>query len=345
MKNKKATIHDIARILNIDSSTVSRALNNSSRVTPKTKEKVLAVAQELGYQRNQLASSLRKNKTNTIGVIVPRVSRHFFSSAIAGIEETAYEAGYKVIICQTLEQLDRERDIIETLLAYSIDGLIISVSMETRDYDHLATLKKRKIPHVFFDRHCDIPQNSNVLIDDFQAGYNATQHLISNGYRSIAHFSGPLEMEIYKNRLSGYQSALRDNHIPYNEELLIQSKLMLEDGIGNIKKVLSLPHHVDGIFTANDLAAIGAIQYLKQQKIKIPEEMAIVGFNNMPMSSIIEPSLTTINQPGAEMGKTAAHLLLSQINQKSEEIISETVIIPTQLIERQSSARSNTHVE
>ena len=278
MNSKKITIHDIARILNIDSSTVSRALNDSPRVTKKTKDKIIATANELGYQRNQLASSLRKSKTNTIGVIVPRISRHFFASAIAGIEETAYKSGYKVIICQSLEQVDREREIVETLLAYSVDGLLISVSMETKNYDHLDHLKSSKTPHVFFDRHCNIPNNSNVLIDDFQAGYDATQHLISNGYTSIAHFSGPLEMELYKNRFNGYLAALKKNKITFKKDLLIESRLMPEDGKRVIKKILSLPYKVDAVFSANDIAAIGAIKYLKSKGIKIPQDIAFAGF-------------------------------------------------------------------
>ena len=202
MKNKKATIHDIARALNIDSSTVSRALNNSLRVTQKTKDKVIAKANELGYQRNHLASNLRKSKTYTLGVIVPRISRHFFSSAIAGIEETAYQAGYNVVICQSLEELDREKKIAETLLANRVDGVLISISMETNNYEHLLALRQRNIPIVFFDRHCDIPDSSNVLIDDFHAGFNATEHLILNGSKHIVHFSGTQNLDIYRNRYS-----------------------------------------------------------------------------------------------------------------------------------------------
>jgi len=210
MGNTKVTIHDIAKLLNIDSSTVSRALNDSSRVSKKTKDKIVAKANELGYQPNHLASSLRKSKTHTFGVIVPRISRHFFSSAISGIEEMAYKAGYNVIICQSLEALEREQNLVDTLLANRVDGVLISISMETKNYDHLLGLKNTGIPYVFFDRHCDIPEHSNVRIDDFQAGFDATTHLIEKGSRCIAHFSGPLDMEIYKNRCNGYKAALEN---------------------------------------------------------------------------------------------------------------------------------------
>lgn len=339
MENAKVTIHDIAKELNIDSSTVSRALSNNPRVKQKTKDRILEKANEMGYQRNLLASSLRNNKTNTIGVIVPRISRHFFSSAIAGIEETAYEAGYNVIICQSLEQLNREQKIANTLLANRVDGILISVSMETTDSDYLQIFKKNGTPLVFFDRHCDIPGNSNVVIDDFQGGFDATEHLILQGCKKIAHFSGPQELEIYKNRFKGYKSALEKHNIKLDSNLVIPSKLMEIDGIESAKKLLSQTITIDGIFSSNDTAAISALQYLKGEGIKIPEEIAIVGFSNEPISSVIEPSLTTIDQPGFEMGKIAANLLLAQINEKPGTTIAETIILKPVLVKRNSSKK------
>lgn len=339
MENNKVTIHDIAKELNIDSSTVSRALSDNPRVTQKTKDRILEKANELGYQRNLLASSLRNNKTNTIGVIVPRISRHFFSSAIAGIEETAYEGGYNVIICQSLEQLNREQKIANTLLANRVDGVLISVSMETTNSDYLQLFKKNGKPLVFFDRHIDIPGNSNVVIDDFQGGFDATEHLILQGCKKIAHFSGPQDLEIYKNRFKGYQSALEKYNIELDSNLVIPSKLMELDGIESAKKLLSQTIPIDGIFSANDTAAISALQYLKREGIKIPEDIAIVGFSNEPISSVIEPSLTTIDQPGFEMGKIAANLLLEQINSKPGTIVAETIILKPVLIKRNSSKK------
>nr|WP_315150350.1 LacI family DNA-binding transcriptional regulator [uncultured Flavobacterium sp.] len=338
MKNGKITIHDIAKELNIDSSTVSRALSDNSRVTQKTKDRILEKAKELGYQRNVLASNLRKNKTNTIGVIVPRISRHFFSSVIAGIEETAYEAGYNVIICQTLEQLSREKKIIHTLSANRVDGVLISISMETKNDSNLQIFHKNKTPIVFFDRHFDSSKNSNVIIDDFKSGYEATEHLILQGCKKIAHFSGPQELSIYKNRFNGYKFALEKYKILFEENLVINSKLMESDGAESAKKILSFAA-VDGIFSANDNAAIGAIKYLKGEGIKIPEDIAIVGFSNEPISSVIEPSLTTIDQPGFEMGKIATTLLLSQIDEKLDTHPPETIIMESRLIERNSSKK------
>jgi LacI family transcriptional regulator len=338
MKNGKVTIHDIAKELNIDSSTVSRALSNNSRVTQKTKDRILEKANELGYQRNVLASNLRKNETKTIGVIVPRISRHFFSSVIAGIEETAYEAGYNVIICQSLEQLSREKKIINTLSANRVDGVLISISMETINDSSLQLFHKNKTPIVFFDRHFDFQMNNNVIIDDFESGFKATEHLIKQGCRKIAHFSGPQELSIYKNRLNGYKAALNKYKINFEENLVINSKLMESDGAESVKKLLSLTP-VDGIFSANDNAAIGAIKYLKREGIKIPEDIAIVGFSNEPISSVIEPSLTTIDQPGFEMGKIATALLLSQITDKTHSHSPQTILLESRLIERNSSKK------
>lgn len=339
MENGKITIHDIAKELNIDSSTVSRALSNNPRVKQKTKDRILEKANELGYQRNLLASSLRNNKTNTIGVIVPRISRHFFSSAIAGIEETAYEAGYNVIICQSLEQLNREKKITNTLAANRVDGVLISISMETTDTAYLQIFNKNGTPLVFFDRHFDIPGNSNVVIDDFQGGFDATEHLILQGCKKIAHFSGPQELQIYKNRFKGYKSALEKHNIKLDDNLVIPSKLMESDGIESAKKLLSQPISIDGIFSANDTAAISAIQYLKGECIKIPADIAIVGFSNEPISSVIEPSLTTIDQPGFEMGRIAVNLLLNQINNKFGNIVAETIVLKPVLIKRNSSKK------
>lgn len=333
----KPTIHDIAKALGIDSSTVSRALNNSNRVTKTTKDKIIKKADDLGYQRNLLASNLRKRVTKTIGVIVPRISRFFFSSAIQGIEETAYKHGYNVIICQSLEQLEREIKIVENLVANRIDGLLISVSMETVNSSHLEVLKKNGIPLVYFDRHYSEKGNNNVIINDFRGGFDATEHLILAGCKNILHFSGPQELEIYKNRFEGYKEALNKHGIPFKNEYVLSSSLMELDGYENIKNVLEKGLFVDAVFSANDLAAVGAMKYIKEKDIKIPSDIAIVGFSNEPISRVIEPSLTTINQPGFVMGEIAANLLLEHIFDKKLDKKSQTIILESNLIKRNSS--------
>lgn len=336
MRKGKITIHDISKALGIDSSTVSRALNNSPRVTTKTRAKILKEAEKLGYQRNSLASKLRSNKTNTIGVIVPRISRHFFASVIAGIEETAYDAGYEVIICQSLESLEREKKIVETLLSNRVDGVLISISMETTNYDHFDNYKNNGFPLIFFDRPCNVSKYTNVIINDFQVSFNATEYLILNGCKNIVHFSGPQELELYRRRKKGYVKALEKYQIEIKEEYIIESKLMKADGIENAKKVLNLPK-VDGVFSANDTAAISAMQYLKSENVKIPEDIAFVGFSNEPISAVIEPSLTTVKQPDFEMGKEATLLLFEQINNKTDIKENQTKFLEPKLIIRNST--------
>ncbi|KJD37233.1 LacI family transcriptional regulator [Tamlana sedimentorum] len=338
--SNKPTIHDIAKALNIDSSTVSRALNNSPRVTLKTKTKILEKAQELGYKRNVLASNLRKNVTNTLGVIVPRISRYFFSSAIQGIEETAYLAGYNVIICQSLEQLEREQSIVNGLVEKRVDGMLISISMETLNYQHLDIVKNNGIPLVFFDRHCNVEGNSNVLIDDFKGGFDATEHLIFQGNKDIVHFSGPNELEIYKNRLAGYKAALKKHNLPFKKDNIIVTRLMEEDGFKSMQSILNKNDKVDAVFSANDMAAIGAIKCIKECQLKIPEDIAIVGFSNEPISTVIEPALSTIDQSGMQIGKTAAKLILSYIENKQIPETGETIVLKANLIERNSSKRN-----
>lgn len=338
MKKTKITIHDISKALNIDSSTVSRALNNSPRVSKKTKEKISRKANELGYQRNSLASNLRTNKTNTIGVIVPRISRNFFSSVISGIEEMAYESGYNVVICQSLDTLEREIKLMGTLLANRVDGVLISISMETTKYDHLQAYLNNDSPIVFFDRPCSLANCSNVTIDDYKASYEATEHLISKGCKHIVHFSGPQEIELYRNRKNGYTDALKDNHISINDAYCIESNLSEKDGITSAKKVLALKK-IDGIYAANDTSAIAAIKYLKTCGIQIPKEIAVVGFNNDPISEVIEPTLTTVNQPDFQIGKIATELLIEQIQEKLTPTIKKSILLDSELIVRNSTKK------
>ncbi|MEH6703296.1 MAG: LacI family DNA-binding transcriptional regulator [Galbibacter orientalis] len=340
MKKNKPTIHEIARLLNIDSSTVSRALNNSNLVTQKTKDKVLKKAKEIGYQRNLLASNLRKSKSNTIGVIVPRISRHFFSSTIAGIEEASYAQGYNVIICQSMEKLEREIKIVNNLISNRVDGILVSVSMETTEDTHLKQFDLSNIPLVFFDRALSEMPNSKVLIDSIKASYDVTQHLIDQGCRKIVHIGGPATLDIYKDRFKGYKQALQENNLPFEENRVYTSALNEQEGRRIIKTLIDLGIEFDGIFSANDLAAIGAIKYLKSVGIKVPQDVAVAGFSNEPISEAIEPSLTTVDQSGYEIGRIACNLLLDRISRTdNESAIAKSVTLSPTLIIRESSKR------
>lgn len=336
MPKKKTTIHDISRILEIDSSTVSRALNDSPRVSDKTKKTILAKAKELGYQRNTVASNLRTNKTQTIAIVLPRVSRYFFATVISGIEETAQDNGYNVIICQTLDSLEREKKIINTLISNRVDGILISISMETLNYDHLNSYKALGKPIVFFDRPCTLKDCINVTIDNYKASFKATEHLILSGCKHIAHFSGKQDIELYKQRKNGYIDALKKHNLKIDEKLILESNLSEKDGIYLAKQILKIKK-IDGLYSSNDTAAISAIQFLKSKKIRIPEDFAIVGFNNDPISAVIEPSLTTINQPAFEIGKKASEQLLYQIENPTKN--NQSITLNSELIVRESSIK------
>jgi LacI family transcriptional regulator len=339
LKKKKATIHDIARELKIDSSTVSRALSNSSRVKQQTKDLVDEMARKLGYQPNIMASNFRKNKSNTIGVIVPRISRHFFSSVIEGIDDIAYGEGYNLIICQSMDEIEREKDLIKTLLANQVDGVLISISMETQSVEHLIQLEEKGIPMVLFDRVHDELRSCKVVIDDYEASFQATEHLINNGAKRIAHFAGPADVSIYSGRLNGYRKALEKHGLEADDELILTSRLMDEDGIRCAEELMKLPQLPDAIFVANDIAAIAAMKLLKSKGIRIPEDIAIVGFSNEPIASVMEPSLTTMDQPGFDIGKEASRLLLDQIKNPDHKLNNEKVTVKSTLIVRESSMK------
>ena len=339
MKKKgNITIHDIAKTLNISGSTVSRALNDNSRISEKTKKAVREMAKKLGYQPNALASNLRTSCTNTIGVIIPRISRYFFSSAITGIEELARTKGYNVIICQSNDQESREADCVQTLFASRVDGVIASIAINTENYNHYKTFTNRNIPLVFFDRVCDELETSQVVVDDFKGGFLAAEHLISKGCKRIAHISGPQHLNIYINRHQGYLKALRKHNLKVDEDLIIESPLTREDGMACAKKLMESTNPPDAIFAANDTSALSIILYAKRNGIRIPEDLAIVGFSNEPFSEYLSPSLTTIEQSGLDVGTKATELLIDIINNKTGNH-QETIVLPIKLIERESSNR------
>ncbi|MEP2023476.1 MAG: LacI family DNA-binding transcriptional regulator [Reichenbachiella sp.] len=334
MKNK-ITIHDLARILKKDSSTISRALADSPRVTKKTRDLIQAKAKELGYFRNTLASNLRSQKTRTIGVVVPRISRYFLSTAIAGIEEIAFENNYRVIIGQSMDQLDKERQLIETLLSSQVDGIIMSMAMETNQYDHLERIVAQKTPIVFFDRRCDAIPANNILIDDCARAFDATEHLILSGRKRIAHFTGLENVSIYQDRLTGYKQALQKYNLTEDPTLIYKSSLKSQDGKQLANLILSLKQKPDAIFSANDIAAISCMQVLQESGINVPKDIAIVGFSNEPLGAYTTPSLTSVNQSPLEMGKMAIATLLNQIENPDAKL--ETKLIDSSLILRNSS--------
>jgi DNA-binding LacI/PurR family transcriptional regulator len=335
MKHK--TIIDIAKELNISVSTVSRALNNHPDIKENTKILVNKVAKKIGYVPNPIALSLRKNKTSTIGVIVPEIKHDFFSSAISGIEEIAYQSGYTIIVCQSNESYDREVINTRALMHHRVAGIIVSISQTTQNGDHFKELNKHGIPVVFFDRVCQDVKASKVIIDDRKSAFNAVTHLIKKGYKKIAHFGGPKELDICFKRFGGYKDALESEGIMVDNSIIYFGGLHEEDGYTAMSKLINENIHIDAVFAANDPIAIGAFQRIKEAGLKIPEDIGIIGFSNNKITSLVEPPLTTVNQPSFNMGKRAAEILIELINRDNIKIEPIVEVLDTELIIRKST--------
>lgn len=338
MKKNKVTIYDIADKLGVSATTVSRSLNDHYSISQKTKSLVRETAKDMGYVPNNLAASLRKKKTNAIAVMVPWVNRPFISSLISGIEEVANNEGYSVIISQSCDSFEREKANVKSFFSARVDGLIISLAMETEDFSHFQTFLDNNIPVVLADRTgIDLPVDK-VTIDNFSAAFKATEHLIKAGCRRIVHFGGSAVREIYRQRKEGYLSALARHGIPNDPDLIIHNLLGADEGIENARKIMAMNQPPDGIFSANDTAAVHALLELKKAGWDIPNDIAIVGFNDDPISSIVEPKLTTISHPALEIGRTTARRLIKRIC-ANEKMDPETIIIPTELLQRASSKK------
>jgi LacI family transcriptional regulator len=339
MKKEKATIHDIARKLNVTASTVSRALKDHPRISAETKKAVLKTAQKLNYQPNHIAAALRNGKSNIIGIIVPTVDRSFFSSVVRGIEEIANASRYNVMICQTYDNYEKEVSTVEALLNSRVDGIIVSHAKETQNFDHFVKVKERGIPLILFDRSNDELEVSNVVIDDFLGAYKATEHLVQQGCKRIAHFTNTRKISIYRERLRGYREALQNNGLAYDDNLVIESDLQLEDGRNSMLQLLKLKDMPDAIFSASAFGALGAMQVLKEKHIKIPEQVAIVAFSNETFTTVTEPPLSTVDQHSMRIGNAAAEIFLEEIADHDKKFIPQKIVLKPELIIRQSSIR------
>jgi LacI family transcriptional regulator len=335
--SREVTIYDVAKALNISPSTVSRALNNHPHIRKETKKKIKAVAGEMGYRHNKFASNLRLKHTNTIGVVVPKLNSYFMATALAGIEKVTSEHGYGLIISQSQESWRKEIACISTLFNSRVDGLLISLAFDTKNLDHFDILFDRDIPIVFFDRVADCHGCISIIIDNYKAGYEATSHLIEQGCRRIFHLGGNILRNVYSERLKGYKQALADNKIEFDPELVVSSDMSSQAGIETARKILKMKYRPDGIFTANDTTAAAIIVELEKEGIKIPEEIAIAGFNNEPISQFIQPNLTTIDYPAREIGEIAATSLINKLKNSQTASLS-TIVLKHKLIARKSSA-------
>lgn len=334
---RHTTINDLARKLKLSPSTVSRALRNHPDISSKTKKRVLAMAEQTNYQPNLIAQSLQTRRSNNIGVIVPEIRNTFFATVISGIEEVAYEAGYTIMVCQSADCFEREILNVKALAANRVAGMLVSISQQTTSYEHLKTAMQQGISIVQFDRVAEDLDASKVIVDDSIGAYHAVAHLIERGRKRIAHLAGIGNMYIARRRLEGYEAALRKHGLEVHQEYIVSGGYHEEDGRVGAEKLLRLPQPPDAIFAVNDPVAIGAFICLEEQGVRIPEEMALVGFSNNPNAALVRPRLTTVNQPAFEIGRRAAELLLHSFNRDTDEKGNETIVLPTELIIRESS--------
>lgn len=338
-REKEITIYDLAKKLNLSIATVSRALKDDPVVSKKTKKKIADLAEQMGYRSNHFARNLRNQRTNTIGVIVPRLDSYFMATVISGIENIANNHGYNLIISQSSESFEKEIECAKTMFNNRVDGLLVSLAYDTDGLTHFDLFFRRRIPLIFFDRVMDHENCPNILIDNRKAAYEATQHLVQEGCKNIVHITATPKRNVYLDRLQGFKQALADNNIPFSDDKLMISNLTQNAGEIAAAVIMKMNPLPDGIFVANDNCAVGCMLALKQAGIKIPRDIAFAGFNNDPVSKVIEPNLTTINYRGYEMGQAAAHNLITHLDGTSTMRSTTTIILRSELIIRQSSLK------
>lgn len=340
MENKKkSTIKDIASVLGLTPSAVSKALNDHPRISDKTKIAVKQVAQELDYQPNFLSSALRKGKSNLVGVIIPRVNSHFFSSVVENIEKVLNLNGYNIIMTQSNELYAKECQEIDTLLKIQVDGIIASMANETIALDYYKKIKSKGTALVLFDRGEEELNVDYVGIDDYKSSHLVVDHLVSQNCKRIAHIAGFHHIRIYKERIRGYKEALEKWNLPIKDHWIIESNLRTEDGRRIMQQLLDAPKRPDAVYVAGDIAALGALQVLLENNIKVPEEIALIGFSDEPFTSLTKPSISTVNQHSDQIGKLAAEAFLERMNNPKKKTISRIILEP-ELIVRQSSNKN-----
>lgn len=340
MKLSAVTIKDISKALGLSTSTVSRALRDSYEISKDTKDVVLEYAKKINYKPNRNAQSLKEKKSHSIGVVVSEIANSFFSQVINGIESIASQHGYTVNISQSMESADRELMNLEYLTSSFIDGLIISVSTETKNHQYLRELHDRGLPIVFVDRVIDEIETHKVIADNFKGAYKATKHLIAKGYRKIALVSNNSSLSIAKERLDGYSAALAEAKIPVKENLIVYCNhggMIYNEVDQAMQSLLKLRNKPDAIFAGSDKITTGCLRFLKNKKLKIPEDIALIGFSNSDLTDLLHPPLSVIRQPAFEMGEAAMTLLLKMIESKRPLHKFETRIQSTELLIRKST--------
>ena len=340
MKQKKeVTIYDIAQKLALSSTTVSRGLNDNATINKHTRKKIQDTAKELGYRHNTFASSLRKQKTNTIGVIIHELNSNFITSVLSGIEKVTAENGYDLLIAHSSESFTKEAANSLNLFHKRVDGLLASLAFDTQGLEHFKHFEEKNIPVIFFDRVEENIENTKVIIDNYKCGYQATNHLIEQGCKRIVLLTASLKRNVYAQRYKGYRDALFDHGIKMEDKLVLVKDLSEQCSVEAAHAVLKMKPMPDGAFITNDFSAAVFMQTLKEHGVQIPQDIAVVGFNNDAICKLIEPQLSTIHYPGSDMGEIAARNLINHLKGVSNIKHTNTIVVRSELIVRGSSLR------
>ncbi|BAV09540.1 transcriptional regulator, LacI family [Filimonas lacunae] len=337
--SKEITIYDLAKALDISPATVSRGLKDHPAISHATKKRIQDAAREMGYRSNNFASNLRRQKTNTIGVMVHELNSSFITSVLSGIEKITTAAEYDIIIAHSSEDYKKEVANASNLFHKRVDGLITSLAYNTEKLDHFQPFIQKGIPLIFFDRVEPQYPGTKIVIDNFKAAHEITSHLIQQGCKRIVHIAGSLKRNVYSDRLKGYFKALTDHKIKPDETLVIENDLSEAASVEAAQKILAMNPLPDAVFVSNDFAAVVCMQTLKEKGIRIPQDMAFAGFNNDAIGRYAEPRLTTINYPGVKMGEIVASHMISHLNGQTNIMQTSTVIIKSELIARESSLK------
>lgn len=340
-REKEITIYDLATQLGVSPATVSRALKNNPSISIATRKKINDLAEKSGYRHNTFASNLRLQKTHTIGVIVHELNSQFIVAVLAGIEKVATESKYNLIIGHSAETTKLEVANANNFFHKRVDGLLASLAYDTNDLSHFDVFKEKKVPVVFFDRVYEAEEGTKVIIDNSKAAYQATMHLVEQGCKRIVHITGNLNRNVYERRLEGYKTALTAAKLPLKKEYVIVNDLDEEAGVEAAKQILKMKPLPDGIFVTRDLCAAVCMQTLKEAGIRIPEDIAIVGFNNDVISRFIQPKLTTVDYPGFQIGEVACRQLVNHLKGVDDTNLTKTIYVKSSLIIRESSLKKS----
>ncbi len=335
---KRITIKDVARELNVAVSTVSRAFNDKYDIRKETREMILKRATEMGYHPNPIAKKLIQQKTYNVGVVVPEFVNAYFPEVIIGIQEVLIKKGYQVLVMQSNENPATELENVKTLEDNMVDGLLISLSGESLNNEYYAGMLKKGYPIVFFNRVDEKIPASKVVFDDYKWAYFATEHLIKQGYRKIYHFSGYQHLSLSRNRINGYRKAMEKFNVPFDPHYIIEAGFFMHEGQAVMERLIEKEDVPQAIFAANDPVAIGVIKALKKAGLRIPDDVAVVGFSESKMAEIVDPPLSSVSQPTFEIGKSAAELLMRQI-EADGFAPSETLVLDGKLNIRASSIK------